>query len=498
MDNLNRKVINAIIFNYIGKYGQYILSFFFSIYFVRELSQDSFGIWNLYIVSFKMLVGFSALGFPSLIQRYIPEFISGQEYKNLKTTIYLSFTMRIILLLILLVILYFFRYWFGSTIKIPDFSNIVFLFCFICLIRCINSNSVLILNALIKHKHRNIIQLAGYIIQIILFIYVLEEGGGIFELLWAFMISSLFHTVFYVVVLMRLHSKSSKVIKSYFPIKEFTRFGFFGMFREFGDIVFSNISDIYIITTFLNPVSVAIYSLALKVVNTGMKILPINIGSNAIRPAFFSKYDKTKDEGFLLYGFNFFNKISAFMVFPLVVYFLIFSSNMMIYIYGVKYIDSDNIIRILIVFSMSSVFGVPLGLVLIALKHIEISFYARIFTIYNILMAILLINYLGLTGVALATGTAILFKYIFMFFCLRKYIKLEYKMESFLKPFINSSVLFMIMFVINMFIQSLLGLIIVSVCYPFVYLLISYINKVFKSNEADIINRAIGKKLVRF
>ena len=102
------------------------------------------------------------------------------------------------------------------------------------------------------------------------------------------------------------------------------------------------------------------------------------------------------------------------MVFPLVVYFLIFSSNMMIYIYGVKYIDSDNIIRILIVFSMSSVFGVPLGLVLIALKHIEISFYARIFTIYNILMAILLINYLGLTGVALATGTAILFKYIFI------------------------------------------------------------------------------------
>lgn len=75
----DKRLPSALLSNYVGKYGQQLIALFFSIYFVGELSQDDSGEWNLYLNTFRFLVAFSALGFPSLIQRFIPEFVSSNR-----------------------------------------------------------------------------------------------------------------------------------------------------------------------------------------------------------------------------------------------------------------------------------------------------------------------------------------------------------------------------------------------------------------------------------
>jgi len=498
INSANRKLIYAIASNYVGKYSRYILSFLFSIYFVRKLSQANYGTWNLYLITFHLLIGLSALGFPSLIQRYIPEFMSRSDHRNTKKIVIISFMTRILLLFLFFIVLYVGRQYFASVFKIPNFSNILLIIGLICLIKCINSNYISILNALIKHNYRNIIELIGYVLQIILFIYVLENGGEINELLWAFLISCVFQTVFFAIVLIRQDFMSSNDVEKNLPLKELSHYGFFGMLREFGDIAFSNISDLYIIGIYLNPVSVAIYALATKVTKMATGLIPVNIGKNAILPAFFKKYDKTNDTAYLLKGFNFFNKTAAFLVFPMVAYFLVFSDKIVTYIYGVQYADSANILRILFVFHALNSFGLSIGLVLLSLKHIEISFYSRIFIIYNIIMAIILIKIIGLIGVAFATGTAILFKYMFIFFYLRKYIDLRYDIRSFLRPILNSCILSIVMLLMNVLVQSMSSLVLLSIFCSVLYLFISYKNKVFSLDEANILNSGIGKRLVVF
>jgi len=494
----NQKLIYAIASNYVGKYGRYILSFLFSIYFVRKLSQANYGTWNLYLITFHLLIGLSALGFPSLIQRYIPEFMSRSDHRNTKKIVIISFMTRILLLFLFFIVLYVGRQYFASVFKIPNFSNILLIIGLICLIKCINSNYISILNALIKHNYRNIIELIGYVLQIILFIYVLENGGEINELLWAFLISCIFQTVFFAIVLIRQDFMSSNNVEKNLPLKELTRYGFFGMLREFGDIVFSNISDLYIIGIYLNPVSVAIYALVVKITKSITGLIPIRIGRNAILPAIFGKFSKKNDDLFLFKVFHLLNNIIAFSVFPIIAYILVFADKIVIYIYGTEYSNAAIILRVYFVFSCLDIFASGFGPIMLSLKHIEISFYARIFIVYNIIINIILIKVLGLIGIAIGTGTAILFKNMFMYFYLRKYIALRYDFKSILRIFFNSCMLFIVMLVINVWVQSLYSLVLSCICCPIVYLFISFKNKIFSYEEAELLNDAIGKRVVIF
>jgi len=465
---------------------------------VRELSQNDFGEWNLYLNTFRFLVAFSAMGFPSLIQRFIPEFESTNNYRNIRITLIISFSFRLTLSIVLFTILYLWRDNIEELFKLQGLSDYLAIVLLIIIIRTLNSNSVSILNALIMHMHRNTIQLFGYIIQVVLFIYVIDNGLGIYGLLVAYLIASTLITVAYSIIFISKYIRLKGEIKNKYPKKDVVRYGFFGLLREFGDIVFSNISDLYIIGIFLDPVAVAIYALSIKISGIASSLLPINMGRDAITPVYFKKYEKNKNDKYLFRGFHLFNKVIAFFVFPMVAYFMVYSDYAILLVYGEEYIESSTLLIILVIFSGFGRFALSTGFVMLALKHIEISFYSRIFIFYNVGMSILLIERFGLPGVAIATGTAILFKNILIFILLRRYIDLKYNLESFIKPLFNSIILGFILFLIKPIVDNLIVFIIVSIASPVIYLFISFFNKTFNPTERNIINSNINKNFVRF
>ena len=384
-------------------------------------------------------------------------------------------------------ILYVWRDSFQELFKLQNFSSYTSIVLLVIIVRTLNSNSVSILNALIKHVYKNTIQLVGYIIQVLLFIYVIETGFGIYGLIVAYLVSSIFNMLMYGIILFKNYITIKDGPNIIYPKKEIARYGFFGMLREYGDIVFSNISDIFIIGIYLEPVSVAIYALAIKIVNMASSILPVNMGKNAIMPVFFKKYELNKEVRYLENGFSLFNKIISFIVFPMIAYFIVFSEKIISNLYGAHYSEASIILKILITLGAINTFALSFGLVLLALKRIEISFYSRIFIFYNIGMAIFLVNKIGLIGVAIATGSTIIFKNAFIFVMLRKHLKLYYKLESFLKPAINSVIFYVIILLLDQIITQSIGIILLLIFSPGIYIILSFYNKTFNEKERNII-----------
>jgi O-antigen/teichoic acid export membrane protein len=469
-----------------------------TIYIIRKLTITDYGIYNLLYAIISYMALYSSMGLLNVFQRYVPEYYTRHEYGRVKSLFISGFAIRFILSVIFITILLSFGDLTNRFFKVENLNEYIEFFALGIILFLEVQIVEVTLGSLLLNKLIMISYLVSTIIRAGLIVIFLEKDMGFKGLLLAetcfYGLLLLLQIVFYYLNFSSRHSSSEKSL----PFKRLLRYSGFSYLDELGWTILDVKTDFFVISTFLGPTMVGLYAFANQVIESVAKVMPDKMIRPLIRTVFFSKFSEQNDVQQLNRHFNLLIKIIAFISFPLFFVVLALGYNIIIYFYDVKYLPALNLLWIFTWFLLIISFQFPLQLVVQAVERVEITFYSKIFSIYNLIAEILIIKTFGLPGVALITCSARLFQSLFIFYRIRKFVPIKIDFQALKKIFFNSLVMMGGLLLLKGFINSVAELIIVMVLAFIFYLVLSFINKSFLGEEREVINKLLPRPIFVF
>jgi len=182
--------------------------------------------------------------------------------------------------------------------------------------------------------------------------------------------------------------------------------------------------DRYVLAAFANPIEVAIYVVATRVMAVVDRVYPQQMFKSVVAPAFYSKYDETESDTDLDRMFRFlFNANSAFGFMVLAV-FLPIGRDLLRLVFKQDYaVDSYWVLVLFLVFVV--VYTMPLALVVKAIKQPKILLWSKVTIVLNLALGIPLAKWYGAFGMAIATVIANVLKNVIIYLMLLPYTKVR-------------------------------------------------------------------------
>ena len=183
------------------------------------------------------------------------------------------------------------------------------------------------------------------------------------------------------------------------------------------------------------------------------------------------------------------------ITFPLVVYVIIYSKDIIGLIYGNLFINASIPLSILALgLAMNGLTGLT-GETLISIKKTKLNFYSELIgSISNLILNIILIPFLGIIGAAIGTSLSIFIKNISSFLFVYKRLKFNPYNLDYIKIIIYSSIpLILIHLILNDYLKIKWAFLIVLPIFILIYLGILFITKFFDEYDKFIIMNFLQK-----
>jgi O-antigen/teichoic acid export membrane protein len=261
-------------------------------------------------------------------------------------------------------------------------------------------------------------------------------------------------------------------------------------------LFFNTDTDNFVIGNRLGQEAVGIYAFSNKIANIIVAWSPISVASNIISPIFFGRYTKNKDDDEIDKMFQILNKILYVFFTPILFGLIALNKNFVGIVFGEKYIGAVWILIGVFLYQAFNSYQFPLGLVVYALEKNKINFYSRIFSIYNLIADLILIRFFGIEGVLFATASAITFKNLFIYYWIRRYIKLTWDWHLYVKIIVNGLIMGAIVWYPGLTVNNLWGLTLIILLGLLVYTLLTFNSKIFTFNELQLFNKIAGRELI--
>ncbi len=501
-DNRNEfylKIRKNIFYMAGGKLVVPVIGFLITIYIIRKLSVNEYGIYNILFALMGYIGLFSSFGLPSVFQRYIPEFNEQKQISNLKRLVNKGSILRILLSASFVLLVIIFSNKVGSLLKISNWLGYFKIFS-LGIIFSLEANLLnIVLTSLFLHKYFVIYNSIYVFIRTIILFLLLKLGFGLNGLLLGEVICyGLLMIMFFFLYKRWAQFNKGNNNDEVFPLKRVARYGGFSFFNEVGAQILSVSTDFFIISIFLGPLAVGIYAFANRIMQMLSIWMPHNLLREVIRPAFFIRYTQEKSVKTLERMFNLLTKFSAFFLFPLMVGIFILGDKLIIYIFDPKYISSLKVLWIVALFNAINCFMFPVGLILQSIEKVQINLFSKIFALYNIIGDLLVINNFGVIGIALVTATAVLFKNLFCLLFAHKYTGLAVDFKNIGVIGLNSLLMGILLYPFRKIIVNIISFILVIVIGAIIYLIFAYFNKAFSENERKLLNKILPKAVFVF
>jgi O-antigen/teichoic acid export membrane protein len=260
--------------------------------------------------------------------------------------------------------------------------------------------------------------------------------------------------------------------------------------------IFKDISvDNFFIARYLDTTQVAFYGLASTLVMFIARINPPSMLRGVFQPIFIGQYVKTKDTKDLMMGHFMLTKITLFCMLPLYLLLVVLANPIIRLIYSPGYLLAIPALFFLCFFFFFVGLNYTYNPLINTLEKNELFFITGIFSIYNLIMDILLIPRFGIQGAAIATGSAGFLQYVFYWCAFRWYLKLKtvFPWKAFYKTILNSIPMVLFCFFAKPYISNVFQLLGVCMIATFLYLILAYLNNIFNAREMNLFKRVIGK-----
>jgi O-antigen/teichoic acid export membrane protein len=485
-----------------GKFITPLVTFLITIFIVRKLTVEEFGIYNVLIAAMAYIDLFSSLGLPSIFQRYIPEFHAKKHIARIKKLVFHGSLYRTALAAFFILLIILFSDLSGRLFHIEGWLGYFQLFALGILFFLETELIGVVLTSLFLHKYFVISNIAYIMLRAGLLYYLLNRGWALKGLLvgevamYALFLVLLIY--YYIRHFSRKPQEDSDNGQEELPVKRLAKYGAYSYFNEMGVMILNVSTDFFIISAFLGPVAVGIYAFANRVTQLLARILPHSLLQELIQPSFFTKYVDSDSKASLEKMGNLLIKLIAFFTIPMTFAIVVLGKKVIVYLFDPKYLSSLNVLWIVALFLAIRHFQAPLGLVLQSLEKVNYLFYSKIFAVYNLILDLIMVQIWGVAGVAVVTGSAVLFQNIFLHYSIKKHAGIRLSFRPLLTVIVNSIPMAAVLYFLDSFITGLIPFAIAVILGSLAYLAASFLNKTFSAEERNVINSIIGKRLFVF
>jgi O-antigen/teichoic acid export membrane protein len=490
------------LYSALGKTITPIVTFLITIYIVRKLSVEEYGTYHVLLGVMYYIGLLSSLGLPSIFQRFVPEFHAKKHLTKIKKLVLHGSLYRTALAALLVVVIILFSDLSGRLFNIDNWLGYFQIFALAILFFLETELIGLVLTSLFLHKYYVISNLTYILMRAALLYYLLNRGWALRGLLWGEVVMyGIFLAIlvfFYLTRFVRKLRHESDKGPADLPVKRLAKYGALSYFNEMGVMVLDVSTDVFIISAFLGPVAVGIYAFANKLTGMISRILPHSLLQEVIRPSFFIKYVDSDSDNALQKMGNLLIKIIAFFAIPSTFAVIILGERIIVLLFDPKYIDSLKVLWIVVSFLTIRHFQAPFGLILQSLEKVHFLFYSKVFSIYNLIFDLIVVQHWGITGVALVTGSAILFQDIFLYFAIKREAGFSLSFRPLFTVALNSLPMTVVLYLLRNSIANVFALALVVALATLVYFFTCFLHKIFTAGEQGIINRIIGKPLFKF
>jgi O-antigen/teichoic acid export membrane protein len=426
---------------FLGTIISNIISIAITIFLIRKLPINEFGIYSLFFGSLSIFAMFSINGILVSLTRFSPELIQKNYFTFHKSIIIKLFFISLFMTCVFVILIFIYKDAIGNLLRIPNFSlyySVFIINIFIYLEFTVSQN---ILIPLFEQKFLSIINVIGIIVRGCLYwllfasisidlIFIIEAVG--------LGVSTIPSLIYAYNKLSGLAGKSDIVTPSN-EKKEYKRriyrFALLSTASEMGEGGFSQISDYYFVSAFLGPFAMGLYAFPYKIINSIFNWIPIGRINELMRPYFINKYyEKNEDNSYLNETFNFLVKVFILLYGIIIVSILSYQKIINIYLFKSKYIETQLLLSVILMFVLIRAFTFSIYMIIELKEKVEHSLYAQFFAVFNVFAVLFVLRYTGwgLIGVAFATGISNLLRNLYMYLVMKRNTKVKLLFSNFI------------------------------------------------------------------
>lgn len=497
-----KKVKQSSIYTIIGKIIEQLAVVVIAWLLIRKLELKEYGIYSLLLGMTSYLNTLTSCGLVPTFRRFLPEFIQKKQIPQFLWTVKFVQLLRAVSAAVVISIIILFFNSFSAIFQISGYLDYFVLFSIGIFFFFQAELLHAILESMFLHKYIAYSNIVYAIVKLAILIFIFYLNYGLLHVLITDLIAYL---VLYINFLCfyKINEQKSNYTKEVFVpfsktglIKRLFRYSGFSLLNQIGKNFIDISTDLLVISHFLGPSQLGYYAFSARVGRMIISLLPSRMMRSVVSPTFFAHYSGTGSKSELNRMFKILTKINAFICFPIFSIVAILGGEVIKHIFDPKYMIAFPVMLILFVHFCAFIF--PVGMPLQAIEKPEIMLIAKLSSIYNLVMDIILIQLWGIIGVAIATSSSIILKKIFEYNMAKKHAKIQMPWKGLIKIFINCSFIIWIGFWSKQFVHDLQSLIIIGLFLMMSYLLFSYVNKPFQLDERNTINKIIGKNYFVF
>jgi O-antigen/teichoic acid export membrane protein len=500
----NKNILKNTYVSYISQVVSIITGFLLTILFVRYLEKAEYGTYNFVNSALVFTAICISFGLESVVARYVAEFTTSKQYTKVKQILIYSVLIRLLSVVIvgLMIFIYstnIFKF-FNMDVLITE-QTIVFIGIF-ALANMRPLVGTAFMQATLEIYKDKINLIVYQLLKITLFSVVLFAGYGLLELFFSWIVAEALSFILYMLNFLR-YLKKIKVVNSggrcsARDTKRIARFASFN-FLAVSAFVFADFAvDNLIIAHYLTIEAVAVYSLGVAIIMLVSKFNPLMLLRGMISTIVVKHYVINKNTDYVANSFTLMIKICLIIIIPLYLLLAIYAEKIVLLIYKPEYIDTVQVVYVLAGLYLFKELTHAFNPLINAMEKSEIFFIAAIFSIYNLVMDIILVPIYGLLGAAIATGSAALLLFFYYLFMFKRYVGLKLKLpySTIVIIFRNLIPSLLLSYPILPYVDSILKLVFVLLVFMLIYYIVSVKYKILNVQERRIVNNMLGKKLI--
>ena len=464
MHNL-KNLINNIGWLYIGTIISNIISVFVTIFLIRKLPVEEFGIYSLFLSSMAMFGIFSINGVIVALRRYIPELIQKKYFSYLRTFVKELYFFSFSLAALIIIVVFIFKNDVGSLLQIKKFDVYFSIFIINIVLFLEKTFNNTVLTTLYKQKFLAILGVVAVIIRGVLYAVFLPvitiELIFIIEAI-ALGVNAIGGFIYQVIKLKEIGRDEGKEItpeEKKVNGKRVRKYIALSTADEMGESAFSQVSDYYFVSAFLGPTAVGIYAFPYKVISSLLNWISLANIYRILKPYYISQYyNNGQNINYLNFVYNFLTKIFFLFLGFILIMIVAYQNLINVYLFSSKYIGTETLLVIIVPYYLGSGFMVPNQFMLEIKEKIQYTLYAKMFAVFNILAVVAVLKFTtwGLLGVGAATALSAWLRTYYVYYYMKKSTSISINVPELFKAILLLSSLAFIV-ISSSFVQPLLG-----------------------------------------
>jgi len=397
---LKKKTISGIFWNATNNLSLTGLTFVVTIILVRILSPQDFGIMSILLMVTEFITKFNEFGLGSAI---VQEDNLTQE--KLSSLFWFNLSIGLLICYITYSKSYLIAIFFNEDILKSLCKPISFVF--------IINSLCLVPKALLKKEMRFkeifIIDFLSFVFYAIVTIVLALKGFGVKALVFGYISRNICQNTLFL-LFKKWHPY---LIFNFNNIRNLLKFG---IYLTFASVIgyFGNNLDFLVIGKFIGTSELGYYSVAIRLISLPMKKIGLVINKTFF-PAFSKiKNDKIKIKKQYLKLLD----LLGIITFPMMAGMFVIAPEFVTIFYGNKWSPTIILIRILVIRGLFQCFATISGTIVMSMGRSDISLKWTLFTMFNILLSMIIFFKGGLIGIAIAMSLVSIYLFpINMYIC---------------------------------------------------------------------------------